>query len=731
MNRFHRRPVPMTAAQHPAVRWGRRAPLVAVLWTLLASAAVTADAQTRVFRIGAEDLTVRVNADWAGGREGGYYPLRLTLLNTGPSRQLVLRYRPRERHRLPVVQRTVDIAQNERRFVTLSIPLVGFGDTGTLEVLDNNDRVIEGLQQVIRLPQVDRASPETPSILLIARADVRSTEEIGVAAAALDSRIRSGPRYHPGRQRVSLDFQRVEPSSLPEMWINYTTVDLVLIALNELKRLPGVQRRALLRWVQCGGTVVVFLPDDDSDGRSPKPPRSAMSAIQMQAELDDLFKLNEGRAVSNTWANAPLKTRDAAAQRVAQNDDDLRLLQGRPSQPAALPEGEGDKRVVFHWPKSTEAFFQRDVFWGTVVAFPGDPFTGTRFDWAWLLHTLGTERYQWSSRHGFSARRDTEEFVEFLIPGVKGVPVYSFLILITAFTALIGPLNYFLLWKRKRLFLLVVTIPAIAFLTSLALFGYSSLAHGFAVKSRVRSVTILDQRRQESVSVSRVALFAGFPPSDGLRFSPDTAVFPIWPLDKQFETGTVDWTETQQLKAGWLPSRTRTQFLAISHRRERARLEIAHSPEGTLTVSNGLPWKIDSLLAADDDGNLFYLAAGLAPGETAELAPPTDADLQQFDTLLRQHPLEAPEGMTTPHRRRRRAFGLRFRSRRRGWPEWTPSYSQNLAERKIDRFRRIRTDQQVLAHRSYLAVLAESPDVDVGIEQTEASAGYHLLLGYY
>jgi hypothetical protein len=35
-------------------------------------------------------------------------------------------------------------------------------------------------------------------------------------------------------------------------------------------------------------------------------------------------------------------------------------------------------------------------------------------------------------------------------PGIRGVPVYGFMVLITVFAVLIGPFNYFYL-RRKRL----------------------------------------------------------------------------------------------------------------------------------------------------------------------------------------------------------------------------------------------------------------------------------------
>ena len=50
-------------------------------------------------------------------------------------------------------------------------------------------------------------------------------------------------------------------------------------------------------------------------------------------------------------------------------------------------------------------------------------------------------------------------FFNFLIPGVTSVPIYAFLVLMTLFTIVIGPLNYIFLRRRKRTYLLAVDDP--------------------------------------------------------------------------------------------------------------------------------------------------------------------------------------------------------------------------------------------------------------------------------
>ena len=371
--------------------------------------------------------------------------------------------------------------------------------------------------------------------------------------------------------------------------------------------------------------------------------------------------------------------------------------------------------------------FVRDKVLGRVLALQGNPFGEFRQgDWSALFNVIGPDRLEWQQRHGFSARAPSQDFHEFPIPSVGGVPVFAYLVLITLFSIAIGPVNYIYLWKHKRLYLLVVTIPIIAIATSLALFGYSAIAHGFHTRSRVRSVTFLDQRTNTAVSTSRVSLYSGLAPGRGLQFSRDSAVYPIWPSDRTFESGAVDWTDQQTMSGGWFRSRTRTQFFVSTHRSERGRLEITPEPGG-LSVANGLAWDLEALIVADDDGTLFA-GEGIAAGDAARLSPLSEAQAAAWRKLIDAHPLQAtgrvPPGSPTYY-----AFpgGIHPADASLRAP-----YSQSLSELTIRDLLRISpTAAESLPTRTYAAVLAKNPGIDTGIPGASEEASLHLLHGRY
>ncbi|GAB4141736.1 MAG: hypothetical protein Tsb009_11610 [Planctomycetaceae bacterium] len=683
-------------------------------------------AQGRVFQRESDDLSVRINNAWVGGNHGGYLPIRIRVVNTGEARTLTFRLKPRGREKIPIVQKTIQINQNETVPFTLSIPLVGPGSIAMLHVFDQDNKEIEELAQQINLPGRDFAQTTAPALLNIAETPVDcSSVDLAVQSMSIHSSSRSSTRAYPAIRggRTVLNHLTVSPAMLPDSWIDYTAVDIVTAELEDLTRLEKNQFAALLKWVQCGGTLLI---------------RNVGEAVETSKKLSKLLGLDERAEGAPAWRAANLVLRRKVSTMPIISQQQQRQISGRFRGPGGVrvtvPRIASARLNRFSWPGSPQVFSERTEMLGTIIAFRDDPFPGLPKDWLWVLETLQPDRYRWIARHGMSARSDTgHEFLEFLIPGVKGVPVYAFLFLMTVFTLIIGPINYFLLWKRKRLFLLVLTIPAIAFVTSLSLFGYSAISHGFEIKSRTRSLTILDQKSQKAVTTARIALFAGMTPSDGLQFPTETAVFPIWPEDKSFESGTTEWTDSQVLKSGWLRSRTRTQFLTISHQTDRGRLEISPLGNDTLNVTNGFTDEIESLIVVDDQGKMFYGGKVLEPGKSLSLKPAQTSDLKEFVTLLRRHAPELPEGVSKTSRRSIFDFRRNFRREFRGGydSQVKGNFSNSRMERVIGYLQKLWPDKVRLRRRTYVAVLKENSRVHLGVEETTPYAGVHILVGYY
>jgi hypothetical protein len=744
----------------------------------LASIAVASKSVAQEFELRAADLRVVGDARWTGGGWGGYHPIRLELTNFGVGRDLEVRFSPHNRGEgVPTVRRRMRIEQNSTVRIALPVPLFVGRNSGRLEVLVGGEPV-DGLREDLSL--MTPALGETPhaSLLVISPDEVNLAGfEIASFADAPASLINpaygaSGFAYSPGGAGSAGDSRHavIEPSLLPTSWIAYTPVDLVAIRLDVLASLHPDERAALLDWVAAGGRLII-----DRVGATPAESKSLQQVLEMQRPAGEQ---------TEDWRPA------IVADRQSQPILLPHVFSGRmpggsfmPSEGSPLPEAmallsggvpQGLREVVRQfqqaaqggqapqvdpfaqptWTVEKTPYYIRRIGFGRVAAVEGDVFHANGNDWAWLLRGLGGPAMLWPIRNGLISGDGTFEFLEFPIQGVQGIPVAAILTLITLFTLVIGPANYVWLWRRKQLSRLVVTVPAIALATSLVLFAYTAVAHGFGTKGRVRSVTLLDAGSNRATTISRLAMFSGRAPSRGLRFSKETAVYPLYPFEERFLDGDVDWTETQALTGGWLKSRTRTQFVTVSRRDERGRLTVQKASDG-LRVLNGFEVPLRFLVVTDADGRA-YGGENVAAGGEAVLHPLREDLWSGIRTVALEVIPELPEGVDP------REMASLFSGRRWLWEhnEWQPTLRQGLLERHlalllgespsgtkapeaipdgleieaqaasaIDPAVRQDTLRPLREARSFLAVADANPGVDLGGLDVEERESLHVLIG--
>ena len=115
--------------------------------------------------------------------------------------------------------------------------------------------------------------------------------------------------------------------------------------------------------------------------------------------------------------------------------------------------------------------------------------------WLWVRATVGADRSNWIRRHGVVFEAANPDFWNLLIPGVGLPPVNTYRVLISLFVIVIGPVNYFLLRRLRRLHYLLFIVPASAVAVTLALLGYALMSDGLSTRLRARSYTLVDQIR--------------------------------------------------------------------------------------------------------------------------------------------------------------------------------------------------------------------------------------------
>jgi hypothetical protein len=205
------------------------------------------------------------------------------------------------------------------------------------------------------------------------------------------------------------------------------------------------------------------------------------------------------------------------------------------------------------------------------------------------------------------------------IPGVGGIPVRSYLAILVVFSLLIVPVNYVMLWRKKKQVLLVLTTPLISVVFIVLLSGYAVLGEGFGIRERAQSFTILDQTGKRAATRASVSMYAaGIAPRKGLRFPREAAVFPVG-LDGRGsrDPQILDLSELQQFSSGILRARAPANFEEISFRPARERLTFNRSGE-TIEVVNGLGATLNKLLYRSG-GKTFTLERPLRDGEKGSL----------------------------------------------------------------------------------------------------------------
>ncbi|QDU25715.1 hypothetical protein ETAA8_07850 [Anatilimnocola aggregata] len=507
------------------------------------------------------------------------------------------------------------------------------------------------------------------------------------------------------------------PSELPTKWINYSSLDLILISLADLKDMakshPAVMR-ALADWNRAGRFLIVFNTGEDFAG---------LEQLEKLLQLAPLPNPDEND--TRGWQKpSPYRPGEVLRGLVDNNNGNLR-------QPSRVVINSGEETAAL----TKLGFISRDAGLGQVIAIAGDPFPGSEVEWIWILNSIRGEGWNPSIRTGTSFQQRNEDFWNFLIPGTGQAPVLSFLVFITLFVVLIGPVNYYLLNRARRLYLLLITVPAGALLVTASLFLYAMLTDGLGVKSRVRSYTTIEQRAGNVASTSRQAYYASIAPSQGFQFQDDTFISqyehePVAFNGQRQNRRIVNWAaHDQQLKSGYIASRTLSQVMVTSAGKTKARLRVGKAEGETLRVKNELSMPLSYLVVCAEQDK-YYVGEKVPQGEaTLKLVPLTEVSRVLAQRLRRFEP-SFPEGYDANMHDSPLdiwSFGPRYYGRYGNTA--TVHQGASLLERNLAQFSHLAS--QPLAPRSYVALSETSPEVPLGVPRTQQQLSLHVTEGHY
>ncbi|MEX0818295.1 MAG: hypothetical protein WD070_01845 [Pirellulaceae bacterium] len=525
----------------------------------------------------------------------------------------------------------------------------------------------------------------------------------------------------------------IHPDRLPSEWLHLTSIDMIFVSLPDLQQLQQSPARwsALRTWLSTGTTLCVYDVGEE---------------FSSLAKLERLLKLaGAGEGGSDTSIDDFLK-RGWRSPQAADYADEVRATRGvdwnnpgygQSQAITTTPRPNGNSARTLK-PDRPTPFLIRGVDHGQVVAFSdANPFPGKREDWCWLFNSLNSQDWMWYQRHGLSFHRDNPRYWNLLIPGVGAAPVTSFLVLISLFVIVIGPVNYFMLGRRRKLYLLLLTVPLGAGVVTTALFTYALINDGLGVRVRARSLTRIDQSNGRTVSWSRQSYYAGLAPSTGMSFPSDAAVYPIdhRPTGRYGQPKDlgrhIRWDDEQRLAEGYLNSRSTAQVIVIESRDTSLGIDVSEPASGstTIRVTNRLGVDIDQLLIRLSDNR--SLACGQLPiGESLPLDAIDEKDFpKRWNKLFAAQRPQFPIGFDPNQVENASAiFGNSNRWWQqvdRGLPE--PTTATSILERGLRTIGNLKLD--AMQPRSYIAIVRQAPNVSLGIESVAEEASFHVVSG--
>ena len=281
--------------------------------------------------------------------------------------------------------------------------------------------------------------------------------------------------------------------------------------------------------------------------------------------------------------------------------------------------------------------FMRYGLGKVVLINDDDPFPGSFQFW----NALDPMSQRWNERHGINYAARNDIYWAWSMATVGNPPVTAFVILNGLFVIIIGPVFYFSLRRKGRLFLLYFLAPAFAFSATMGLFAYAFVSDGFDNRAKIRQLTWIDTSQpstSESESTTTYPIVDHFRHTyytvldnrRGLRFDGQSLVLPVphsaimdqysyfmaddsRPGDFQIRQDGDD----RLFTGDFLPTRSQTHFLTT--RPDQAELPFEFNlSKDSVTVTNHLPTLLSTIAIRDQQGR-YWIQVNVEAGKTATL----------------------------------------------------------------------------------------------------------------
>src|SRR5262245_60483759 len=447
-------------------------PFVALLLGVIAALASVGRAVAQ----DAPSITVEVQAGYDGAyRLGEWFPVVVTIANDGPDVRGVLDWRFAGRPDEPTFQRAIDLPRGSRKRVTIDVFANDLVRSGQLRLLDGAMILDE---QTTPLEAVDQGR----FLIVVVSSD----------AALLNSLNSLSLPAVSGATVRHLDLTR-----LPESAASLRGVNALFLHDVDTTVLSQAQRDAMARWVQVGGQLVV-------SGGGGGQRTAAGVADLLPADVTGEVSQGDLAALGQFAAAQPPPVTGAA----------LSVAQPRASAESLPPQAA----LLFRWLRGAGAVTFTTFDLAGLRGWEGEPRL-----WSRLLAPLEV------LAPGFDARQRRLNLLQtsLRLPSLglpSAVTLFCFLI---GYIFVIGPLNYLLLRRLRRLEWAWLTVPAavLLFAGGLYIIGFG----GRGGQSQISQIAVVQGSEGDTrgFATSFVGLFSPRRTSYTLGFPPETLVSEI------------------------------------------------------------------------------------------------------------------------------------------------------------------------------------------------------------
>jgi hypothetical protein len=400
-----------------------------------------------------------------------WFPVIVDIANDGPDIRGVLEWNFPGQHDEATFRRTIDLPRGSRKRVVLEVFARGFARNGQVRLLDGETPLIS---QDVNLESIDD-SRFLIGVLSSDPALLNSLEALQM----------------PGLSGAMV--LHMDADTLPERAVALRGLNALFIHDIDSSVLTPAQREGLAQWVRLGGQLVFS---------------GGLGAEKAAAGLADLLPVE----ITGEVAQGDLTPLGDFAGAFDTPPAAAPLSQARPTAEAAL------------LPADAPLLFRRQYGTGTVTFSAFDfaslrGWTGEPMLWGQVLAPITT------FAPGASARLNQIDLIQNVIQLPLTLPsAWVLLCFLVGYILVIGPLNYLLLRRLRRLELAWVTVPAVVLLFAAGLYAVGFGLRGGQSQLNQAGVVQAVEGEQRGFATTFIGLFSPRRSSYSLAFPADALV---------------------------------------------------------------------------------------------------------------------------------------------------------------------------------------------------------------